>query len=68
MPNQITVGLITNATGAHVGAYLNALRDTKTCRAVVFDDPDNRWVDSARKVLGAKLTGVYGDAKAMLAK
>jgi len=68
MPKQITVGLITNATGAHVGAYLNALRDTKTCRAVVIADPDNRWVDSARKVLGAKLTGVYRDAKAMLAK
>ena len=68
MPKQITVALVTNRTGAHVGAYLNALRDTKACSAVVIADPDNRWVAPARKVLGAKLTGVYRDAKAMLAK
>lgn len=68
MPQPVKVGLVTNATGAHVGAYLNALRDTKACAAVAIADPDNRWVDSARKVLGPKLTAVYRDAKAMLAK
>ena len=68
MPQPVKVGLVTNATGAHVGAYLNALRDTKACAAVTIADPDNRWVDSARKVLGPKLTVVYRDAKAMLAK
>ena len=68
MPQPVKVGLVTNATGAHVGAYLNALRDTKACSAVAIADPDNRWVDSARKVLGPKLTAVYRDAKAMLAK
>ena len=68
MPGPITVALITNRTGAHVGAYLNALRDTKACQAVVLADPDNRWTDSARKILGEKLKGVHRDAKAMLAK
>ncbi|MBL68052.1 MAG: oxidoreductase [Verrucomicrobiales bacterium] len=68
MPQPVKVGLVTNATGAHVGAYLNALRDTKACASVAIADPDNRWVDSARKVLGPKLTAVYRDAKAMLAK
>ena len=68
MPKTLKVGLVTNATGAHVGAYLNALRDTKACASVVIADADNRWVDSARKVLGTKLNGVYRDPKDMLAK
>lgn len=68
MPQKIKVAILTNQTGAHVGAYLNALRDTEACKAVVLADPDGRWVDSARKVLGAKLTAVHRDAKQMLAQ
>ena len=68
MSKKIKVAILTNQTGAHVGAYLNALRDTEACEAVVLADPDGSWVDSARKVLGAKLKAVHRDAKQMLAK
>ena len=68
MPKKIKVGILTNKTGAHVGAYLNALRDTEACESVVLADPDGHWVDSARKVLGGKLKAVYRDTKLMLAK
>ena len=68
MPKKIKVGILTNQTGAHVGAYLNALRDTEACKAVVLADPDGHWVDNARKVLGGKLKAVHRDAKQMLAQ
>ena len=48
MPKKIKVGILTNKTGAHVGAYLNALRDTEACESVVLADPDGHWVESAR--------------------
>ena len=68
MPEKIKVGILTNKTGAHVGAYLNALRDTEACKSVVLADPDGHWVESARKVLGGKLKAVHRDTKLMLAK
>ena len=68
MPEKIKVGILTNKTGAHVGAYLNALRDTHACESVVLADPDGHWVESARKVLGGKLKAVHRDTKLMLAK
>ena len=68
MPKKIKVGILTNKTGAHVGAYLNALRDTEACEYVVLADPDGHWVESARKVLGGKLKAVHRDTKLMLAK
>lgn len=68
MPKKIKVGILTNQTGAHVGAYLNALRDTDACESVVLADPDGHWVDNARKVLGGKLKAVHRDAKQMLAQ
>ena len=68
MPKKIKVGILTNKTGAHVGAYLNALRDTEACESVVLADPDGHWVESARKVLGGKLKAVHRDAKQMLAQ
>ena len=66
MPKKIKVGILTNKTGAHVGAYLNALRDTESCESVVLADPDGHWVESTRKVLGGKLKAVHRDAKLML--
>ena len=68
MPKKIKVGILTNKTGAHVGAYLNALRDTEACESVVLADPDGHWVDNARKVLGGKLKAVHRDTKLMLAE
>ncbi len=68
MPKNIKVGLITHAGGAHVGAYLTALAASDACREVVLADPDGRWKDDARRVLGDKLSGEYRDYKKMLAK
>ena len=68
MPKKIKVGILTNKTGAHVGAYLNALRDTEACASVVLADPDGNWVKSTRKILGGKLKAVHRDAKLMLAQ
>ena len=66
MPKKIKVGFLTNGGGAHVGAYLNALRDTDACSAVVLADPDGKWANEAQKVLGEKLKGTYRDHKQML--
>ena len=54
MPKKIKIGFLTNSSGAHVGAYLNALRDTDACNAVVLADPDGKWANEARKVLATK--------------
>ena len=68
MPKKIKIGFLTNSSGAHVGAYLNALRDTDACNAVVLADPDGKWANEARKVLGDKLRGIYHDHKQMLSR
>lgn len=66
MPEQIKVGLLTHAGGAHVGAYLQALAETSECAAVVLSDPDGRWSGDAERVLGDKLTGTYDSPGALL--
>lgn len=62
------VAFLTHAQGAHMSAYLSALAAAKDCDEVVFADPDNRWVDDAKKVLGSKLTRTYADPAQLLAK
>ncbi|MEO1998453.1 MAG: Gfo/Idh/MocA family oxidoreductase [Planctomycetaceae bacterium] len=61
MENGITVALLTHGGGAHVAAYLAALRDSPDCQQVVLADPDGRWETEARRVLGRKLTRVSKD-------
>ena len=56
MTDSIKVALLTHSGGAHVGAYLNALKATEECSAVVLGDPDGRWNAEAARVLGDKLT------------
>lgn len=67
MPDTIKVGLLTHASGAHVGAYLEALAATAECDAVVLADPDGRWDEDAKRVLGPKLKHVSRDHKRLLA-
>ena len=55
------VVLITHAGGAHVTAYLQALAAAEECDSVALADPDGRWETDARRLLGAKLTGVDRD-------
>ncbi len=61
MANSIKVGLITHAGGAHVGAYLQALAAADQCGEVVLVDPDGKWQNEARQVLGGKLREVLTD-------
>lgn len=66
MANNINVGLITHAAGAHVGAYLQALAAAEQCDGVTLVDPDGRWDEEARRILGKKLKHVVRDHKSLL--
>lgn len=67
MADQIKVGVLTHAEGAHVTAYLQALAATKECGEVVLADPDGKWEPEARKILGKKLSTVSRDYQKLLA-
>lgn len=64
----ITVAVVTEKTGAHLGAYFEALRDTPECEAVVICDPSGTHFAEAKKVLGEKLSAVFTDPGSMLTK
>jgi len=68
MPEEsaITVAVVTEETGAHLGAYFAALRDTPECEGVVVYDPSGAHFEEAKKVLGEKLTAVFKDLDKML--
>lgn len=66
MPDENPVILITNAGGAHVGAYLNGLAATEECSSVVLVDPDGRWDGDAKRLLGERLKSIERDHKAAL--
>lgn len=66
-PAGIKVAVITNETGAHLGAYFSGLARTKEAAAVVLADPDGNAEEQAREALGDKLTTVYKDRDEMLA-
>ena len=68
MAQSIKVGVLTHDGGAHVGAYLQALADSKVCGEVVFADPDDRFLADARRTLGKKLTKTYRDHDQLLAQ
>ena len=64
----IKVAVITNAGGAHLGAYFTGLAKTPEATSVVLADPDGASEAMAREALGDKLTAVYTDRDEMLAK
>ena len=55
----VKVAVITNAEGAHIDLYFEALAETPEVASVVLADPDGKTVAPARKIIGEKLTGVY---------
>ena len=61
----ITVAVITNGEGAHLGAYFPALGECEDVKAVVLSDPDEHTVEQARKAMGKKLKAVYSDPEKM---
>ena len=66
MPKRIKVGVITDAGGAHLGAYFTALAQAEEVESVALADPSGNSVESARKTLGAKPLTVHRDAAVML--
>lgn len=62
------VALLTHEGGAHLSAYFSALSESEDCDEVVIADPDNRWIDDARKLLSDKLTRTYSEYARLLEK
>ncbi|MDB5335334.1 MAG: gfo 8 [Planctomycetaceae bacterium] len=63
---RIPVGIITNAEGAHLGAYFEALARTEEVEAVFLADPSGATIPQATKVLGEKLKTSFRDSRQML--
>lgn len=61
------VAVVTEAGGAHLGAYFAALRDTTECSEVVICDASGASFPEARTILGEKLSAVFKDPERMLA-
>ncbi|QDV16850.1 Glucose--fructose oxidoreductase precursor [Gimesia panareensis] len=59
MKPQIDVAVLTNETGAHLGAYFSALKEIEAVKSVFLSDPSGKQVDFARKELGPKLSQVF---------
>lgn len=59
MPDTIPVAVITNAGGAHLGAYFEALASCSEAEGVALCDPSQDSVALAREKLGNKLTAVF---------
>jgi predicted dehydrogenase len=66
MAKTIKVAVITNAEGAHLGAYLPALAQTEEVESVVLADPSGKVVAQAEKALGAKFKGASKDTAGLL--
>jgi len=62
-----TVAVITNETGAHLGAYFRSLADAPEVGRVVLADPDGNAEALARELLDQKLTAVYTGEAALYA-
>ena len=67
MPKTITVAVLTNDTGAHLGAYFPALAASPEAGRVVLGDPSGKAEAGARRGLGKKLVKVYKDHGELLA-
>jgi UDP-N-acetyl-2-amino-2-deoxyglucuronate dehydrogenase len=65
---KLRATLITEAGGAHLGMYCEALAATDEIATVDLCDPSGESEAVARKTLGAKLAGVHRDHRAMLAR
>lgn len=63
---RIVVGFITNAEGAHLGAYFEALARTEEVESVFLADTTGGTIPQAMKVLGEKLKGTFADVAEML--
>ena len=65
---RIKAGLITNAEGPHLGAYLDGLAKAEEVSSVVLADSSGQVEALARKAMGAKLSAAYKTPREMFAK
>jgi UDP-N-acetyl-2-amino-2-deoxyglucuronate dehydrogenase len=61
MAKSIKVGVLAEAGGAHLDAYLPSIAGLAEVEAVAVADPSSRVFGLARKSLGKKLAGTYAD-------
>ena len=61
-----SVGVITQAGGAHLSHYFGALSNIAQVGAVAVADPSGQSFADARRILGTKLKGIHKDVDAML--
>jgi predicted dehydrogenase len=66
--DNVNVGVITNAGGAHLSHYFAGLAKAEEVGSVVLADPDGSAEPMARQSLGDKLTGVYRSRDELLAR
>lgn len=59
--NPISVAVLTDAGGAHLDAYFEALASIDEVENVLLCDPSGASAGGAKKALGEKLAGVYRD-------
>ena len=62
------VAVLTHSDGAHMSAYLAALAEAADCSEVVLADPDGRWEQQAKKILGDRLTRCYANYDELITK
>jgi UDP-N-acetyl-2-amino-2-deoxyglucuronate dehydrogenase len=68
MAKSIKVGIMTQAEDMHLPDYFETLAKIEEVEGVAVSDPSGKSAEAARKVLGAKLLGVYQDHTEMLKK
>lgn len=67
MPAEpLSVALVTEAGGAHLEAYLEALRDASECGEVALFDASGESFPKAKEILGEKLSAVFKDLDRLL--
>ena len=64
---DLSVALVTESGGAHLEAYLEALRDSPECSEVAVFDASGDCFPKARSILGEKLSAVFQDFDRLLA-
>jgi predicted dehydrogenase len=66
MPKTIKVGVITQAEGAHLADYFQALAKTEEVESVSLADASGKIAAIAQKALGARLAQTHKDADTLL--
>lgn len=64
----IKVGVLTQADGPHLSAYLEGLAATKEASGISLCDSSGKTEAAARKALGSRLTAVYRSPAELLGK